>query len=245
MLRAFSTVAALFAAAAPGAGHPVAESPTASVKVLSCSPALGSAIFYGRMRSLEPGERMSMRFTLLERTADGRWEPVQAPRLGRWRRSRPGVGAFGYRQKVKGLERDAVYRARVDFRWNGADGTVVRRARRKSRPCSQAGPLPNLRVRITGAGAAATPGASRYALRLVNAGDGAAEQVGVALEVDGSIADTRTVERLEAGQAQELELRGPACKGSVRAIADQPNSIRESSESDNIHELTCDQLPRG
>ena len=244
MLRGFPTFAVLAVAMLPGPGQPVAEPGRAYVKLVSCSPAQGSAAFYGRMRTLEGVERMSMRFSLLERGADGRYEQVRAPRLARWRRSRPGVAAFGYRQKVKGLAPDAVYRARVDFRWHDADGEVVRRAHRRSRPCSQAGPLPNLRARIVGSGPTSTVGVSRYAVRVVNAGGAPAEQVGVALEVDGSAVDTQTVAQLEADEARVLGFRGPRCESSVRTTADPAGSVRESVEDDNGESLTCEQLRR-
>jgi hypothetical protein len=244
MLRGFSTFALLAVGALPGPGQPVAEPAPASVKVVSCSPAQGSAVFYGRMRAVEGAERMSMRFTLLERSDAGRYHPVKAPRLARWRRSRAGVAAFGYRQRVRGLAEDAVYRVRVDFRWHDADGAVVLRAQRRSRACSQAGPLPNLRARIVDSSPTATPGVSRYAVRAVNAGGAAAHQVGVELEVDGSAVDTQSVSRLEAGEARVLEFRGPRCQSSVRTAADPAGSVRESSEADNAQTLICEQLPR-
>ncbi|HEX2232996.1 MAG TPA: CARDB domain-containing protein, partial [Thermoleophilaceae bacterium] len=216
----------------------------ALVKVVSCSPGEGSAVFYGRMRSVAGAERMSMRFGLLERTADGPYERVRAPRLARRRMSRPGVSVFGYRQRVKGLSEHAAYRARVDFRWHDADGDVIRRTQRRSRACSQAGPLPNLRARVAGSGATATPGVSRYSVRVVNAGEASADEVAVGFAVDGSAIDTQTVPRLEAGEGRALDFRGPRCQGSVRTTADPANGIRESSEADNSQTLTCDQLKR-
>jgi hypothetical protein len=195
------------------------------------------------MRSLRAGQRMSMRFSLLERTAEGPYQPVRAPRLGRWRKSRPGVAAFGYRQKVKGLSEDAVYRARVDFRWHDAEGEVVRRAQRRSRPCSQSGPLPNLRAWMVRTGATTTPGVVRYLVRAVNSGIAAAQRVDVMLAVDGSAVDTKSVPRLEAGQTEVVEFRGPRCGSSVRATADPDDTVRELSEDDNSQSLTCAQLP--
>jgi hypothetical protein len=242
MLRGFPTIALLAVGMLPGAGQPVAEPAPAHVKLVSCSPAHGSAVFYGRMRTIEGAERMSMRFSLLQRGDDGRYQQVRAPRLARRRKSRPGVAAFGYRQKVKGLAEDAVYRARVDFRWHDADGELVRRAQRRSRLCSQAGPLPNLRARLVSGGPTATAGVFRYVVRALNAGGAPADQVGVALEVDGSAVDTETVPRLEAGDARLLEFRGPRCEGTVRTAADPAGNVRESSEDDNSESLTCAQL---
>jgi CARDB len=253
MLRGIAAIAFVAAGTLYGFSQPVhGSSPStaetrpapATVRLLSCSPAHASAVFYGRMRSVPGSERMSMRFGLLERIGDGRFQPVRAPRLARWRRSRPGVAVFGYRQRVRGLAEDAIYRARVDFRWHDADGRVVLRAQRRSRPCSQAGPLPNLRARLAGSGPTATPGVSRYAVRVSNWGDAPAEQVGVGLAVDGSAVDTQTVSQLEPGQSRLLEFRGPRCQTSVRTTADPAAAVRESDEEDNSETLTCDQLRR-
>ena len=73
------------------------------VRVSSCSRSEHNAVFYARMRRRAQGQRMWMRFTLLERGKDGRFTPVEAPGLKRWRKSKPGVKAFGYRQRVRGL----------------------------------------------------------------------------------------------------------------------------------------------
>ena len=119
----------------------------------------------------------------------------------------------------------------------------MRRAQRRSRHCSQAGPLPNLRARIAGAEATPTPGVQRYLVRAANAGSAAAQHVGVTLEVDGFAVDTKTVPRLAPGEAQVIEFRGPRCGSSVLATADPDDTVRESSEDDNSQSLTCAQLP--
>src|ERR687895_304746 len=62
----------------------------ASVSVLKCSRVSHEAVFRGRMRSIEGGERMAMRFTLFESTG-GAFEPLEAPGFGAWRNSRPAV----------------------------------------------------------------------------------------------------------------------------------------------------------
>jgi CARDB protein len=246
MLRGFATVAALAAVGSAGSGQPVAGPGPAQpyVRVLSCSPASGSAVFYGRMHSQGAGQRMSMRFALLERRGSGPFQPVRAPRLDRWRRSRPGVAMFGYRQRVRGLSEDGVYRARVDFRWHDRDGELVRRARRRSRTCSQAGPLPNLRVQITRVRVTTVRGVFRYLVRVTNAGAAEAEEVDVRLDVDGSAVDTETVPHLQAGESTVVDFRGPGCGSSVKSTADPDATVRESSESDNSHSLSCSELPR-
>jgi hypothetical protein len=244
MLRGFATVAALAAVGWSAPGQPMADPAPASVKLVSCSRSSGSAVFYGRMHSLGAGQRMSMRFSLLERTGAGPYQPVRSPKLDRWRRSRPGVAVFAYRQKVRGLSGGAVYRARVDFRWRDANGELVRRARRRSRPCSQAGPLPNLRVRITRVRVTTVPGVFRYLVQVTNSGRAPTESAEARLDVDGSAVDTQTVPPLQAGESTVVSFRGPGCDTSVRATADSAGTVRESSEDDNSHSLSCSELPR-
>jgi hypothetical protein len=217
--------------------------PLAAVKVSSCSRLDHTAAFYGRMQRLTGAERMAMRFTLLERGDDQRFAPLRAPALARWRRSKPGVRAFGYRQRVRGLTDGSLYRMQVDFRWYDEEGEVVRRTRRRSGTCSQAGSLPNLRVKTVDAAPSQIPGVTRYSVRVSNRGSAAAEDVEVRFAVDGSAVDTQTVERLEAHEAQLLTFRGPRCESTVEAAADPSGTVLESAEDDNVQSLSCAELP--
>jgi uncharacterized repeat protein (TIGR01451 family) len=217
----------------------------ASVKTVKCSLADHEAIFYARMQNLDDVDRMAMRFTLLERAGEEGFEQVRAPGLGRWQRSRSGVGTFSYRQGVRGLLPNAVYRMRVDFRWYSADGEVVEELRRRSSSCRQYLDLPNLRARVIGAVAATVPGVVRYRVRLSNDGPADATAVPVGLIVDGNVVDTASVATLGAGEVRFLTIRGPDCERSVEARADPEGVIAESSEDDNAHTVTCAELPRG
>jgi uncharacterized repeat protein (TIGR01451 family) len=223
----------------------VARTPAASVKTIKCSPADHEAIFHARMHSVDGAERMAMRFTLLERTGVEGFEPVRAPGLGRWQRSRRGVSTFSYRQGVRGLLDNAVYRMRVDFRWYSADGDVVDELRRRSSSCRQHLDLPNLRARVVGAVAAAVPGVVRYTVRVSNHGPADAGQVPLALIIDENVVDTVNVGTLAAGEGRFLAIRGPDCRRTVEGRADPDGAIPESSEDDNGHAIACVDLPRG
>jgi hypothetical protein len=218
-------------------------SPLAWVKVSSCSRFDHTAAFYARVHRLAGTDRMAMRFTLLERSADEDYGPVRAPGLGRWRKSKPGVRAFGYRQRVRGLADGSLYRMQVDFRWYDADGELLRRSRRRSRVCSQAGPLPNLRAKVVGAARTQIDGVTRYQVRVANRGRAAADQVGVRFAVDGSAVDTQTVERLEPGAVAFLSFRGPDCESGVEATVDPDGTVLETIEDDNVQSLSCAELP--
>ena len=234
-----ATVLATLPAAALGRSLP------ASVKTVRCSLDNHEAIFYARMQTLDDADRMAMRFTLLEWSGVEGFEPVRAPGLRRWQRSRSGVGMFSYRQGVRGLLPNAVYRMRVDFRWYSEDGEIVEHRRRRSSSCRQYLDLPNLRARVLGAAAATVPGVVRYRVRLTNDGPAEATAVPVALIVDGNVVDTASVATLGAGEVRFLTIRGPDCRDSVEARADPEGVIAESSEDDNADAVTCAELPLG
>lgn len=251
MLRRLLTAALLAVAALTAsaqAGPPADGGQLAArdawVKVSSCSPSDHNAVFYARMRRLALGQRLWMRFTLLERGEDGRYTPVAAPGLHRWRKSKPDVKAFAYKQRVRGLAPDSAYRASVDYRWYSADGELARKQRRRSGVCSQSGPLANLRARIVGSEATELPGISRYRVRLANAGQAAADNVGVRLAVDGSTSETKSVAQLAPGAAAFVHFQAPECTSAVRAEADPAGEIPESSETDNSHRLACLDVPQ-
>jgi hypothetical protein len=251
MLRAPTCIAlsaaVLAALSASAAGAPpdlaAADVPQASVRLVACSMDAHEAAFKGRMLRIAGAERMGMRFTLLERTGAPGFTPVKAPGLGRWRRSRPGVGTFGYRQAVKGLPQNAIHRMRVDFRWYDADGEVVARARRRSRACRQFQALPNLGVAIVGSAPTTVRGVRRYRVRVVNAGRAQVTGTAVRFWVDGSVLDTVTVSPLGVGAQRLVGFRGPVCGASVKAEADPDGVIVESSEQDNGQELGCADIP--
>jgi CARDB len=226
-------------AAAPFAG---AGPPPASVKTVRCSIARHEAAFHARMQPVDAAERMALRFTLLERAGAGELEPVKVPGLGRWHRSRPDVSAFGYRQGVRSLAEDAVYRMRVDFRWYSSEEELVRGMRLRSSPCRQYAAMPNLRAAILGQTPGAVPDVVRYLVRVKNDGDAPAGDVSVALLVDGDVVDTAGGIALPAGERHVVAIPGPQCDREVEARADPDDTIAESSEEDNAHTVECEDL---
>ena len=248
-LLAGLTAAGLPASAAPDARSNARGGPT-SVRVAEClrGAAAGDrlAVFRGGMKATAGTERMWMRFKLQERVGDGEFRTVKAPGLGVWRKSRPGVRRFAYRQRVLALAEGSAYRTVVAFRWYAADGGVIRRATRKSRPCTQPGPLANLRIGRIGGGAplAGVPGTYRYGVQLVNNGQVAAERFGVTLTVDeGTTVDTQAVSYLAPGESRRLFFSGRACRGNVTAVADPEDAVRENLERDNSLTSRCPTAP--
>jgi hypothetical protein len=244
MLGPTATAALVFAAlaaTAPAGASTAAGAPVA-VRLVECSREDRTATFHARMRRGEDGGRMAMRFALLEKRLGG-FARVRAPGLGRWRRSKPGVGAFGYRQTVRGLQAGSVYRMLVDYRWIGADGEVRARARRRSAPCRQFADLPNLTARFVQAGPTNREGVSRYRVRLANTGVAAAAAPALRLAVDGAVIDTVTLVELAPFERRLLTLYGPACQGSATVTADPDGVLVESAENDNAQTLRCADLP--
>jgi hypothetical protein len=223
------------------AGNPAyrASRWTAAAKVAHCSRELDEAVFHGKMRRVDGSERMGMRFTLLERTGVEGFQPLAAPGLGKWRNSKPGVGAFGYKQVVRKLKKGAVYRVRVDYRWYDEHGAVVARTRKRSATCPNQSALPNLRVRITGVRHSASTDSDRYWLKVTNLGRASAESVPVSFSVDGVVAGTVTTSTLNPGASRVIGIRAPECANWVQAQVDPDGLIAETVELDNTHLLGC------
>jgi CARDB len=239
MRRALQT-AALTAVAAIGLPAAAVAAPgSASVKVVKCSVEDHEAAFHARMQLIPGASRMALRFTLLEETGGARAKRVNVPRLRRWRSSRPGVKAFGYRQGFRNLPENASHRVRVDYRWYAQDGSELARATRRSARCRQFVELPNLFARITAELPTNVNGVVRYQALVGNSGKAAATDVQLRLTVDGDIVDTLTVSSLEPGEQRLMVIRGPECARLVTLEADPEKAIAESSELDNAHELAC------
>jgi hypothetical protein len=233
-------LAAVLAVAVPQAGGEV--NPPATVKLVDCSIDQRSGVFHARMHQVDGGDRMWMRFTLLLKGGDG-FQPLKAPGLGRWRKSNPAVGTFGYKQVVRGLQAGAAYRARVDFRWYDAEDTLLETARRTSAPCRQFDALPNLTVALVDAEPGRKAGIMRYHVEALNDGVAPALAVPVQLEVDGDVVNTVTIASLLPAERRELILHGPECTRSVEATVDPDGVLVESSEEDNADLIACDDLP--
>jgi CARDB len=208
-----------------------------TVRLVDCSFEQHQAVFRASMRGIEGSARMGMRFTLLERTGSNGFKPLKAPGLGRWRRAQPGVVSFGYRQVVKALPENAVYKMRVDFRWLAADGSVLAQVQKGSPACRQFSALPNLRVEVLGASDTKVAGVVRYRVLVTNSGR-AQVTAPVRLSVDDAVIDTASV-ALMPGEWRQIDFRGPTCTNKVSAAADPDGTIVESSESDNIDEVPC------
>jgi CARDB protein len=235
-------------AAASAAGQRIAGTAAhhALVSVSDCHPAdelaQRYASFSGQMRAYPGTTRMMMRFTLLERLGGATgFQPVALQDLRPWRRSKPGAKTFIYTQRVTALRDGGSYRMRVQFRWYGANGTLLERRSMRSRVCRQPVPLPNLTIGGISSGPAATSDQRLYSITVTNNGAGDAGNVDLALKVDGTVVGGTRVDLLPADESTVVQITGPACAFSVRAIADPDRRIRETSEVDNALTVPCAQ----
>ncbi|MEX1143107.1 MAG: CARDB domain-containing protein [Thermoleophilaceae bacterium] len=220
------------------------ERSNASVELTECAQGRRRrdrrAAFRGEMAQVPGVDRMRMRFQLFERIERGAWRPVRAPGLGTWHASRPGVPGFAYVQRVVGLDRATVYRARVAFRWHGADGALVAHEDHRSRACRQRGRRPNLTL---GRRVLVRPGpvvdAARYGVLVINDGEGVARRIRVLLRVDGADIATRAIRPLQPQRRRVARLLGPACTEEVEVVVDPADAVRETSEEDNVLSVVC------
>ena len=215
-----------------------------SVKVKECSLEEESALFIARMGQIAGSDHMWLRFRLLERGDTG-FHVLKAPGLGRWRKSKPAVGAFAYKQAVRGLESGSLYRAEVDFRWYDAGGNLLQTTRRRSRACRQYDVLPNLLAAPIAIKALRQAGVVRYRVLVANEGIAPATGVPLRLSVDGGVVDTVTVPALQSAERRVIPIQGPACHRTVKVEEDPDGVIVESSEGDNVREVACSDLPPG
>lgn len=197
------------------------------------------AVFVGSMAAMPGTRRMAARFDLqARREGQRRWRTV--PMTGRWYRSdREGRARFVQTQRVERLSQGAAFRARVRFRWYGAEG--VQRDRVRHTPaCRQPDQRPDLEV----ASLAVLPGSdaatSRYVLGVRNAGRTAAGpfEAGMA-SVAGAAG--REIEGLPAGERTTIEFVAPRCRPgeTVAFRLDVRGVVREADEGDNALTWAC------
>lgn len=230
-------IAAVTCATAYAAPQAAPSAKKASVKLERCTLEDHSALFYARMRRVPDTARMKLRFTLLERAGGSAWQKVDSPELAHWRKSEPGVRRFGYHQEVKGLTEGLAYRVSVRYRWYDAQGEVIKRARRRSKPCRQFDKLPNLKIQAVGRQRLAS--VWRYDFRVRNSGEAAAAGVPVQLVVDGAVIDSAVIANLAPGEVRVVRLRGPGCQSQYAGTVDPETAIAESDESDNRATAPC------
>lgn len=239
MRRALKTAALTVAAALVLPAAAGAAPAPASVKLVKCSIQNHEAAFYARMQKIPGASRMALRFTLLQETADDSAQRIKVPGLRRWRSSRPGVKVFGYRQGFRNLPENASHRVRVGYRWYAEDGSELARATRRSARCDQFVELPNFVARIAAVIPTKVSGVVRYRAVVLNNGKAAASSVPVRLTVDGKVVDTVTLASLGPGEQRSVSIRGPECSRLAKLEADPEKAIAESSDADNLHELSC------
>ncbi len=120
--------------------------PPASATLERCATAIApqterSATFVGEMTTIPGTAHMQLRIDLQEKPAGAtRYRTVDAPGLGVWHSSSPGVKSFTHIQQVTDLSAPAVYRALVSFRWLGAKGQVLKSETLHTETCDQPTP---------------------------------------------------------------------------------------------------------
>src|SRR3954454_20449498 len=202
--------------------------PVAQAVVAACHPsdAVGTrfATFVGQMQAVKGTQRMAMHFSLLARLEAPSFQAVSLSELRPWRRSKKGVSSFIYTQRVTALRDGGSYRMRVQFRWYGDHKALLRSAIVRSRTCRQPVPLPDLTITSIGSTPAPVSGQRVYSIAVANDGYGDARNVPVELKVDGSTVGSSKVDLLPAQASSVVQIQGPQCAFTVRAVVD-PNRV--------------------
>ena len=244
-MRTLPLSLALLALAAPAAvaGDTPADldRPELAAALESCIPsalpAERIAVFNGSMPAVDSSARMSMRFDLQRlRPGERRWRRVSgALGFGVWERSLRNRAGFVFRKRVDGLQVPASYRVRVRFRWENANGEIVRRRQRRSALCQQPDLRPDLMPEVVTA-IVDVPGLALYSVNVRNVGRSVAGPFVVRVGT-GSI----EVAQLGAGRRTTVLVLAPACaSGSgllVRVDAD--GRVDEADEQGNLLRAVC------
>jgi CARDB len=232
--------------AAPAAAGAAQARPPLEAQLAGCTSG-GTALerratFTASMPAVGGAVRMAIRFDLLERgPGDPAFARIRIPAWERWQRSDPGRTGFIYTRTVRGLRAPGAYRARVRFRWYGAGGRILRRARRLTAICRQPDPRPDLRAGALQTGPGLGPGTVTYLLTVTNGGRGAAGPFAVALTTAGMPQPPVTVDGLAAGESRVVEVAGPRCApaSTVRFVLDSGGAVTESDEADDVVDRPC------
>jgi hypothetical protein len=241
MLRIGTVTVALVALFAPtGSAAPRLDAADPVAKVVSCDVTSSdrAATFYGRMDTIPGASKMQIRFALLERLGrDDTWGKLDVPALRLWHTSQAGVKRFGWKQTVDALRIGGAYKARIQYRWLSASGTVLESETHDTPVCR--GPLPNIAVGDLTLKPGPTADTRVYRVSVVNNGKVDAGEVDVSLSVDRAVLDTVTLTQLAAGESRTVSFTGPPCSRNVRVEADPGNSIGETIEDDNSELFAC------
>ena len=226
-----------------GAGVAVAQAPAPPLRATleTCEtsplPAGRVASFVGSMPAISGATRMQMRFELLRRRPGEKlWRRVRGVEgFGVWESSLPDRAGFVFHKRVDGLRVPAHYRASVRFRWNRADGTVVRTERRRTPVCRQPDLRPDLVAGALRAVLDARPALAVYTVTVRNYGRSPAGPF--AVRAAGGLAE---VPGLAAGKQLDVGVVAPVCVAglSVHAVADADRRIDESDEHNGLRR-TC------
>jgi hypothetical protein len=202
------------------------------------------ARFTGQMGAVPHSERMQLRFDVYGAAAPGRRvHREHAPGLGTWQGTAgPMVQVLRVHKQVANLAAPGVYRAVVSFRWLAHDGSVIRRAQRRTAFCQQPDPRPDLAISaIDVQPSAGDPGRATYTVTVRNRGRGDAAGFGIALAVEGADQTPGSVPSLPAGQRATVVFDGPRCHrgGRVRAQADPADAVDEAREGNDALSIRC------
>jgi hypothetical protein len=240
--------AAALAAPAGASARPAADkAPALAARLVACTTggddASRAAVFSGAMPAATGTRRMLMRFVLLQRLGADAGAPfrrLSVPGWGRWERSDPGRRGFVFTKRIEALMAPAAYRAAITFRWLDAKGRTQRTTTRRTAPCEQPDPRPDLE--LAGVTAALLPkGQAAYTVSVANDGHGDADPFAVTVTVGTAVSDPLTLGPLAAGQRATGTLAAPRCApgSTITVTIDAAHAVDESVEADDIVQRPC------
>jgi hypothetical protein len=229
-----------------------ASAPRAQLKDVVCVRALDlsarSFSVTAVMRPVKGTRHMNLQFDLLQKSAGGSFFEIGqgAPGLDSWLTPTPptlGQNAsdvWRVKHPVDGLPAPATYRFRVDFRWRGKGGRVLKTTSLHTSNCYEPDLRPDLEVTgVTVQADPRHPKKNEYVTALKNTGATAAGPFLLQLSFNGGTPYNTTVKHIGAHSTKTVTLIGPVCTVGGEMTVNPNGAVDVSSHAHASDTVIC------
>ncbi|MBJ7347527.1 MAG: hypothetical protein JHC87_03025 [Thermoleophilaceae bacterium] len=192
----------------------------------------------GEMRRVKGVKSMQLKFRLLRQyVGEKEYRRIGGLGLDEWIDVTSEADRSIRHLVISGVDTQAKYRVRIDFRWRGKKKVVARRTR-FTNACLQNTPSPDLKatsvVKLNTLGVV-----SNYQYELTNAGGSEARNVRFLFSVDNDTVVERTVDSMLPGATVAATISAATCTVSAALSVDPGKKVWESNETNNVFTLPC------
>lgn len=193
----------------------------------------------GEMRSVKGAKSMQLKFRLLRQyIGEKEYRRIKGLGLDQWIDVSPKVDRSIRHLVVSGVDTQAKYRVRIDFRWRGKKNKVLAKRTRFTNSCTQSTPAPDLQatsvVKLNTLGVV-----SNYQYELANIGGSEARNAKYVFSVDGTAVTEKSIDSLLPGATVAVTVSAATCTSNATLSLDLGKKIWESNETNNVFALPC------